>query len=97
MASDLEQSVQRIGEKARILVERYRVVEQEKAEALRRVADLERQLDIQRKENERLRMQTEFLTVSSAIAPDPDSVEHARAIVADLLSEVDRCIADLHD
>lgn len=97
MASELELSLQRISEKSRILVERFRVVRQEKQAALERVAELEALLDKERKENQTLRMQAEFLTVSSAIAPDSESLEKARAIVANLMREVDRCIADLKD
>ena len=50
-----------------------------------------------RHELEALKLQVEYLSVSSALAPDRDTLENTRSIIADLVREVDRCIADLSD
>lgn len=97
MADQLEQSLARITEKSRFLIERYKTVSVREKEASRRVAELEKELAEARKTIQRLTVENEYLTVASNFAPDRDSREHARSVIADLVREVDRCIADLNE
>lgn len=97
MGTDLTNTMQRIGEKSRFLVERYRVLDKENKAARQRVAELQKALTESKKEIEQLRMQVEYLTISSALSPDRKAISDTRAIIANLVREVDRCIADLND
>lgn len=95
MADNLQQRLQRLGEKSRVLVERFRKVDAERIEALEKVAELQQQVARLNEEIATLRTQVEYLTVSSTVAPDRRALNDTRAMVADLMREVDRCIADL--
>ena len=47
------------------------------------------------KELQQLRLQAEYLTVATTLGSDRSSVEATRAMLADLVRDIDRCIADL--
>ena len=95
LADNLQLRLLRIGENSRVLVERYRRTDAERREALEKIEVLEGQLADLNKEVQKLRTQVEYLTISSTVAPDRKSLNDTRAIVVDLMREVDRCIADL--
>lgn len=95
MASDLELSLKRIAEKSRFLADRYTAIAMQHDQAKARIADLETQVDRQAKTIESLKTQLEYLTIASTIAPDRDSLDKARAVISDLVREIDRCIADI--
>lgn len=97
MAADLEQSLQRIAEKSRFLVERYKALSARESESRQRIAVLEQELQKAQATIERLTVENEYLTLASNFAPDRESRENARTIVADLVREIDRCIADLKE
>ena len=46
-------------------------------------------------ECQRLKVDNEYLTVASTLTPGRENVEHTRALLAELVREIDRCIADL--
>ena len=95
MASELEQSIVRIGEKSRILVERYKTVVAQRDRALELKRELEARIQACEKTIAQLRQQVEYLTIASNIAPTRDSLEAARTTISELVREIDRCIADI--
>ncbi len=95
MATELDKSLARISEKAHILVQRYDAVCQERTQALERIAELEKELRDKQQRIEQLSLNNEYLSISSALAPSRDAVEKTRAIIAELVREIDRCIADI--
>ena len=97
MASDLDSILTRLSEKSRFLTERFKVVSAQKDDACRRVAELEKELHDRERTIQLLRNELEYLKVSSVLAPTAESVTATRAIIRDLISEIDRCIADLND
>ena len=97
MASDLRNTLTRLSEKSRFLTQRYRRVSEERKQALDQVEDLRRTLRQRDKELQTLRMQVEYLTVVSTIAPSRESLDETRARIAGLMREIDRCIADLKE
>lgn len=95
MAENLYQRVEAVKAKAALLTERYRALQQSKAasdrrieELTARISDLERQMAARDREIERLK-------VASVLAPDHRDVEETRTFIADLVREIDRCIARL--
>lgn len=97
MATDLDNTMARIAEKCRFLIGRYRAVQAERDDCRAKFASLEDELLKTRKENEQLRSQVEYLKVSATLAPKADDVEKTRAMVADLVRDIDRCITELND
>ena len=97
MTSDLRDTLNRLSEKSRFLTQRYRRVSEERKQALDQVEDLRRTLRQRDKELQTLRMQVEYLTVVSTIAPSRESLDETRARIAGLMREIDRCIADLKE
>lgn len=97
MASDLQQSLSRVSEKARLLIGRFRALDLERERLQQRVVELEKELDARNKELEQLRMQSEYLTVAAQLTPDRDTLERTRATIASLVREIDRCIVDLNE
>ena len=50
-----------------------------------------------RAENERLRSQVDYLKMAAIVAPEREDVERTRALLSNLVREIDKCIADLND
>lgn len=97
MTSDLETTLTRLAEKSRFLTERFKVVTRQRDEALARVASLEKDVLDRERQLQRMRAELEYLKVSSALAPTAESVTATRAMIRDLIAEIDRCIVELND
>ncbi|MDE5625187.1 MAG: hypothetical protein K2I61_02580, partial [Muribaculaceae bacterium] len=69
----------------------------ERDRALARVAELEAELESSRKLAGKLQQEVEFLKIATTIAPERKDVEQTRALLAELIREIDKCIADLKE
>lgn len=95
MAENLADQLARVRSKASILTEKY-VRLKEAYEAERRAATgLRAELKARDAEIEQLRLKVEYLSIASTVKMGSDDVQSARAMLADLVREIDRCIADL--
>lgn len=97
MANDLQNRLDDIARKCRFLTERFNVVKTQRDRANDRVEELQKMLYERDAQIERLQRQVDFLQVSGAIAPDRQTARRARAMVAGLLRDVDRCLAELNE
>ena len=97
MASDMEATLGRLGEKSRFLTERYKVVLQERNQAQELVSQLQEEIVQRDRQLQLLRTEVENLKVSSALSPTAETVESTRAILRGLIAEIDRCIIELKD
>lgn len=95
MAADFQQLIQDIKEKHRALVERYTTTARQLDDARRRIADLQYTVRQQESTIDRLNTQIEFLTVVNTTMPDRDDIDKSRAILTNLVREIDKCITDL--
>lgn len=95
MAGNLQETIESIKAKVRVVIDRQALLLKEKEEVEARVLMLEEVIDQQRKEIERLRLETEYLKIASTLSPSRDDVEHTRAILSGLVREIDKCITDL--
>jgi peptidoglycan hydrolase CwlO-like protein len=97
MASELQQRLTRLGEKSRFITERYRVVVQQRDNAQNTIQELLKTLKEREKEVEDLKLKVNYLTMSSSIAPDNETLDKTAAIITGLVRDIDRCIADLKE
>lgn len=96
MAKELQNTLSRLAEKHRFLVTRYQTLLNQNNSLKERVAELEKQVAERDSRLEKLETRSEYLEISSAIAPNFAELESTRDMVADLVREIDRCIADLN-
>ena len=97
MAESLSEIFDRLLQKQAVLVERYHALE-EKCKALEgSVAELQGELKRQKAELERTVQENEYLKIVRTVAPDRESLERSREIVAKLVRDVDKCIEDLNE
>lgn len=95
MAKDFAEQTSRIGNKAELLFTRYSMLKEENARMREQLIELQATLRARDTEIERQRLELEHLRVSSAIAPDSATAREARATIAELVREIDACVADL--
>lgn len=77
--------------------DRFNIVREQRDAAQERVAQLEKELDASRKTIEKLSQEVEFLRIATTIAPERKDVEQTRAMLSQLVREIDNCIADLKE
>ena len=97
MAIDLKQQLDRVTAKADLIIQCCQSLTRQRDEALGRIAELEALLAARDKELELLRIDNENLRVVSAVWPDRSEVENARALISELVRDIDRCILDLKE
>ncbi|MCH5221442.1 MAG: hypothetical protein J1F05_03815 [Muribaculaceae bacterium] len=95
MAKDFAEQLSRIGHKSELLLTRYNVLKEDNAQMRNQLLELQASLTAREKEIERMRAELEYLRISSALAPDAATAREARATIAELVREIDVCVADL--
>lgn len=95
MALDYHETFERIVAKAHLLAQRYNLLLESRKKAQERIVQLEEQVAQQQKELQLLRQENEYLRMASVLAPKREQIEATRAMIAGLVREIDRCIADL--
>lgn len=93
MGTDLNEQLTRIGHKSELLVTRYSTLLASNRALREELAEKEAELSELYGANERLRAEAEYLRISGAIAPDSGSAVEARAVLSELVREIDACIA----
>lgn len=97
MAADLSTQIENVLAKTRVVSEKYRLLSAELGNAKAEISQLKAQALARDKEIEQLRMQVEYLTVASTVRVTGDDLQSTRQMVADLVREIDRCIAILKE
>lgn len=97
MAGEFQQTLERVAAKARIVAQRYKLIERQRDEALERAEFLQEELRRRDRDILDLRRQVEFLRTATTIAPERADVARARALLASLVREIDASIADLNN
>lgn len=97
MAGELQQTVERLRAKMLVVNDRFALVCRQRNEAFERVRLLEEELSRSRELTERLQQEIDFLRIATTIAPERKDVEQTRALLAELVREIDKCIADLKE
>ena len=95
MPGELKQTIERVSNKAKIIVERYHVLLESKRQADARILEQDAMILAQKKEIESLRQQVEYLQIATNVIPDNSQTERTRTLISTLVREIDRCINDL--
>ena len=95
MAGNLQQRLDILRSKAQLLTERYLTLLDEKREADATIEQLNKEMERQRKEMDIMRQQIESLQVVTTLVPSRETVERSRAILAELVRDIDKCINEL--
>lgn len=77
------------------MVERYELLVKAKKAAQLRVTELEAEVEHLRREIAERDRQIEYLKVASILSPDHRDVEATRAVISELVREIDKCINQL--
>lgn len=95
MAGNLQQRLDSIRSKAQLLQSRYLMLLDEKRAADARILELQDSLERQQKEINIMQQQIEHLRVVTTLNPSRDDVERSRAILTELVRDIDKCISEL--
>jgi chromosome segregation ATPase len=97
MAGELQQTIERLRAKMLVVSDRFALVVNQRDQALAKIAELEGELAKERKQTEQLKQENDFLRIATTIAPERKDVAQTRALLAELVREIDKCIADLKE
>ncbi|MBJ2167406.1 MAG: hypothetical protein JFR24_06020 [Muribaculaceae bacterium] len=97
MAIDLQQQLERVNAKTTLVLEKYALMQQRLEQARAEIARLNDELRRSRQSIEALEMRLEYLSVSHTVASSGDELQRAKAMISELVREIDLCIADLND
>lgn len=95
MAKDLAEQLTRLGHKCELLLTRYTLLRSRNAELRRENERLAAAVKARDALIERLELERENLRVSAVVATTPAEVTRTRAMLAELVRDIDACIADL--
>lgn len=95
MAVNLQQQLESVGVKMRLVAEKYRTLSAVKSDLESDNVRLRAEIISRDREIEQLRAKLEYQQVATTITPSRQELEQTRAIVADLVRDIDRCIAEL--
>ena len=97
MAADLQQQIERVRAKSRVLIEKYLALRRSYDELRNENTDLKAQIIARDGDLEKLRLQVEYLTVASTVRHSQGDLAATRATIAELIREIDSCIEDLKE
>ena len=97
MSGELQQKSDRIAAKIRIVLERYAVITAQRDEALEQISAQEKAIAALKRRIAELESQAEYLKAAMTFAPTGEDTARARTMLAELVREIDTCIAELKD
>lgn len=95
MAVELQAQIERLKHKSALLVERYRLMSERLNESLDLIQQLEESIARRDREILELRRKLEYFKVASVVSPNREELERNRAIVSQLVRDINRCINEL--
>lgn len=97
MPSDLQQQLESVRAKARVVTEKYHHLKEAYDAAKDEISTLKAEILARDEELEQLKLKVEYLSIASTVRITGDDLASTRAMVADLVREIDRCLADLKE
>lgn len=97
MASELQETLARIVTKSKVLVDKYHVLNAEKERLELVVAQLQNDVEVLKKENERLSTDNHYLTIARHFVPNSEKAAEAKKMISSLVRDIDKCISQLNE
>ena len=97
MASELQETLDRIVNKSNILIEKYHALEEENNSLSEQVESLRTELEKLKKAGEQLQMDNKYLKIARNVASNPDEVKEVKSIIASMVRDIDKCISQLNE
>lgn len=97
MASELQETLARIVTKSKVLVDKYHVLNAEKERLELVVAQLQNDVEVLKKENERLSTDNHYLTMARHFVPNSEKAAEAKKMISSLVRDIDKCISQLNE
>lgn len=97
MASELQETLARIVTKSKVLVDKYHVLNAEKERLEQVVAQLQSEMDVLKKENEKLSTDNHYLTMARHFVPNSEKAAEAKKMISSLVRDIDKCISQLNE
>lgn len=95
MSADLKQRLDSLRTKTALLLKRHESLEEAISAAEIRIAELEHDNQRLQKRIDLLSQENEYLRVVHSVSPSRSDAETTRALLAGLVRDIDKCIADL--
>lgn len=97
MASELQETLARIVTKSKVLVDKYHVLNAEKERLEQVVAQLQSEVDVLKKEKEKLSTDNHYLTMARHFVPNSEKAAEAKKMISSLVRDIDKCISQLNE
>ena len=97
MASELQETLARIVTKSKVLVDKYHVLNAEKERLEQVVAQLQSEMEVLKKENEKLSTDHHYLTMARHFVPNSEKAAEAKKMISSLVRDIDKCISQLNE
>lgn len=97
MASELQETLARIVTKSKVLVDKYHVLNAEKERLEQVVAQLLSEMEVLKKENEKLSTDNHYLTMARHFVPNSEKAAEAKKMISSLVRDIDKCISQLNE
>lgn len=95
MSADLKQRLDSLRTKPALLLKRHEMLEEAATAARQRIRELEQDNERLQKRIDLLNQENEYLRVVHSVSPSRSDAENTRALLAGLVRDIDKCIADL--
>lgn len=95
MSADLKQRLDSLRTKTALLLKRHEMLEEAISAAGERIKALEQDNERLQKRIDLLNQENEYLRVVHSVSPSRSDAESTRALLAGLVRDIDKCIADL--
>lgn len=95
MSADLKQRLDSLRTKTALLLKRHEMLEEAVTAARQRIRELEQDNERLQKRIDLLNQENEYLRVVHSVSPSRSDAENTRALLAGLVRDIDKCIADL--
>lgn len=97
MADKLQDTLSRLQSKIEAISYRYSALETEKNRVDNLNKEFQEKIENLKKEIQNLEMENEYLKLARQIAPTQTELDNSRSIIAKLVRDVDKCIAQLNE
>lgn len=97
MASELQETLARIVTKSKVLVDKYHVLNAEKERLEQVAAQLQSEVEVLKKENEKLSTDNYYLTMARHFVPNSEKAAEAKKMISSLVRDIDKCISQLNE